>query len=179
MGEDNGGNVAVVQFGVFVVGPTEEAVGELAACGDGDGGEFDFAADVAEGVYAVDVCVLVVVGDDLATLGLFDAGFVEAEIFDFRVAADGPEKDVEVEGAVFGGGVGVVQFQALFCLFDFGLGGVAVDDDTLALIFADDFVLDHGVEGAEEFVVTDEQVSFGAKVVEHACHFHGDVACSY
>jgi len=63
--EHDGGDVLVVEMRVVEGGPAEETVGEFAAGGDGDGGEFDFAAHVAEGVDVVDVGVLVVVGDDV------------------------------------------------------------------------------------------------------------------
>lgn len=54
-----------------------------------------------------------------------------------------------------------------------------MDDDALALVFFHDLVLDHGVEGAQEFVVADEEMGFAAEMVEHACHFYGDVTCPY
>lgn len=179
MGEDDGGDVGVVEFCILEFRAAEEAVGEVAAGGDGDGGEFDFAADVAEGVYVVDVGVLILVCYYLAAFVLLDACFLETEVFDFGGAADGPEEGVEIECSFFGLGIGVVEFEAFFCFFEFGLGGVAVDDEALALVFGHDFVLDHGVEGAEEFVVADEEMGFAAEVVEHACHFNGDVAGAY
>ncbi len=64
-------------------------------------------------------------------------------------------------------------------LFDFGLGGVLVDDYALALVFGDDFLLDHRVESAEESVMSDEEMGFTTEVVEHAGHFNGDIACAY
>lgn len=54
-----------------------------------------------------------------------------------------------------------------------------MDDYALALVFGDDLLLDHGVEGAEESVVSDEEMGFATEVVEHAGHFDGDVACAY
>ena len=72
----------------------EETVGEEAAGGDGDGGEFDVAANVAEGVDVGDVGVLVLVGYYVAFFALFDAGVLESEVFDFWGAADGPEEAV-------------------------------------------------------------------------------------
>ena len=181
VGEHHRGDVGVVQFRVLMLRPAEEAVGQLAARGDGDRGEFDFAADVAEGVDVVDVGVLVVVGDDLALLILVHAGFVEAEVFDFRVAADGPEEAVDVEGGAVGGGfVRVVHRHPSVVFFDdLGLRAVAVDVDALAFVFFDDGLLDHGVEGAEEGFVADEEVRFAPEVVEHPGHFDGDVACTH
>jgi len=54
-----------------------------------------------------------------------------------------------------------------------------VDDYALALVFGNDFLLDHGVESAEKSVMADEEVGFATEVVEHAGHFNGDVACAY
>lgn len=54
-----------------------------------------------------------------------------------------------------------------------------MDDYALALVFGDDLLLDHGVESAEESVVSDEEMGFATEVVEHAGHFDGDVACAY
>lgn len=178
MGEDDGGNVGVVEFRVGELGATEEAIGQFAAGGDGDGGELDFAADVAEGEDGVDVGGLVVVRDDLAAGVLLDAGDGEAEVFDFGGAADGPEEAVEVDGGRAGGVLVVHADPAVFAgdLFDAGLGGLAVEVDADALVLGGDFCLDHGVEGAEETVVADEQVGFAAEGVEHARHFDGDVA---
>ena len=72
----------------------EETVGEETAGGDGDGGEFDVAADVAEGVDVGAVGVLVLVGYYVAFFALFDAGVLESEVFDFGGAADGPQEAV-------------------------------------------------------------------------------------
>ena len=72
----------------------EETVGEEAAGGDGHGGEFDVAADVAERVDVGDVGVLVLVGYYVAFFALFDACVLEGEVFDFGGAADGPEEAV-------------------------------------------------------------------------------------
>lgn len=179
--EDDRGDIAVVEFGVFVFRAAEEAVAELAAGGDGDGGQFNFAADVAEGVDVVDVCVLVVVDDDVALLVLLHARFFQAEVFDFGGTADGPEEAVDVEGvAVRGGFVRVVhRHPFVVLLFDFGLRAVAVDVDALALVLFNNGFLDHGVEGAEEGFVADEEMGFAAEVVEHSGHFDGDVACAY
>ena len=49
----------------------------------------------------------------------------------------------------------------------------------LALIFGHDLVLDHGVKITQKLVVSNEQMSLAAKVVEHAGHFNGNVACSH
>ncbi len=65
MREHDRGDVLVVEMRVLEFGPAEEAVCEFAACGDGDGGELDFAAYVAEGVDVIDVGVLVIVCDDV------------------------------------------------------------------------------------------------------------------
>lgn len=92
-------------------GAAEETVGEEAAGCDGNRGEFDVAADVAEGVDMWDVGVLVLIGYDVAFFALFDACGLESEVFDFGGAADGPEKAIEIEGGGFGGGVGVVEGQ--------------------------------------------------------------------
>ena len=73
---------------------TEETVSEETAGSDGDGGEFNVAADVAEGVDVGDVGVLVFVGYYVAFFALFNAGGLESEIFDFGGAADGPEEAV-------------------------------------------------------------------------------------
>ena len=54
-----------------------------------------------------------------------------------------------------------------------------MDYYTLALVFGRDGFLDHGVEGAEESVVSNEEVGFATEVVEHSCHFDGDVAGAY
>lgn len=54
-----------------------------------------------------------------------------------------------------------------------------MDDYALALVFGDDFLLDHGVESAEESVMSDEEMGFTTEVVEHAGHFNGDIACAY
>ena len=54
-----------------------------------------------------------------------------------------------------------------------------MDYYALAFVFGSDGFLDHGVEGTEEIVVADEEVGFAAKVVEHSCHFDGDVAGTY
>ena len=75
-------------------GSAEETVGEEAAGGDGDGGEFDVAADVAKGVDVGDVGVLVFVGYYVAFFALFDACVLESEVFDFGGAADGPQEAV-------------------------------------------------------------------------------------
>ena len=49
----------------------------------------------------------------------------------------------------------------------------------LALIFRHDLVLDHGVKITQKLVVSNEQMSLAAKVVEHAGHFNSNVACSH
>ena len=72
----------------------EETVGEEAAGGDGHGGEFDVAANVAEGVDVGAVGVLVLVGYYVALFGLFDPRVLESEVLDFGGAADGPEEAV-------------------------------------------------------------------------------------
>ena len=54
-----------------------------------------------------------------------------------------------------------------------------MDYYALALVFGGDGILDHGIKGTEEIVVADEEVGFAAKVVEHSCHFDGDVAGAY
>ena len=54
-----------------------------------------------------------------------------------------------------------------------------MDYYTLALVFCGDGFLDHGVEGTEEGVVADEEVGFASEVLEHSCHFDGDVAGAY
>lgn len=173
-------DVRVIELRVLELRPAEEPVPERAAGGDGHRCQFDFAAYVAEGVDVLDGRVLVVVRNDVALFVLRDAGFVEAEVFDFRGAADGPEDAVEVHGRpVRGRFVGVVQLHPARVggvFLELGLRGVAVDVDALALVLGDDGFLDHGVEGAEEGVVADEEVRFAAEVVEHAGHFDGDVA---
>ena len=54
-----------------------------------------------------------------------------------------------------------------------------MDYYTLAFVFGGDGFLDHRIEGTEESVVADEEVGFAAEVLEHSCHFDGDVASSY
>ena len=54
-----------------------------------------------------------------------------------------------------------------------------MDYDALTFVFGGDGFLDHGVEGAEEVVVADEEVGFASEVVEHSCHFDGNVAGAY
>ena len=182
VGEDDAGDVGVVELAGGELGGPEESVGEAAAGGDGDGGELDFPADVAERVDVFHVGVLVVVGDDLAALILFDACGDEAEVFDFRGAADGPEKAVQVERAAAGGAVCVVEgFPARFAGdgLDLGLGGVGVDVDALTLVLREDLVLDDGVKRSEELVVSDEKMGFAAEGIEHAGHFDGDVTRAY
>lgn len=76
VGEDDRGDEVVVELGFLELGAAEEAVRELAAGGDGDGGELDFANDVAERVDVLDVGVLVFVRDDLASLILLYARLV-------------------------------------------------------------------------------------------------------
>ena len=75
-------------------GAAEQTVGEEAAGSDGDGSEFDVAADVAEGVDVGDVGVLVFVGYYVAFFALFDACVLESEVFNFGGAANGPEEAV-------------------------------------------------------------------------------------
>ena len=45
----------------------------------------------------------------------------------------------------------------------------------LALVLVCNFFLNHGIEAAEEFVVSDEEVGLRAESVEHTCHFNGNV----
>ena len=54
-----------------------------------------------------------------------------------------------------------------------------MDEDALALVLLDDGFLNHGVEVSQEGFVADEEVGFAAEVVEHSCHFDGDVAGTY
>ena len=74
-----------------------------------------------------------------------------------------------MEGYFAGGGI----------FFEFLLRGLPVDYYALAFVFGGDGILDHGVEGAEESVVADEEVGFAAQMVEHSCHFDRDVAGAY
>jgi len=178
--EDDGRDVGVVELDALVLGPAKQAVGQLAARRNGDGRQLHFAADVAERVDVGDGGVLELVGDDLRALVLLHAGFVEAQVFDFGAAPDGPQDAVDVQHAR-PVGVGVVEFHPSVVglgggLFEFGLGGAAVDLHALALVFLGDGVLDHGVEVAEEGVVADEEVGLGAEGVEHAGQLDGDVA---
>ena len=125
------------------------------------------------------VGILVRVRDDLAARVLRDAGGGEAEVFDFRGPADGPEEAVKVESSAGGvGGVFVVQGEDAGggVLVEALLRGVPVDVDALLFVLGGDLFLDHRVEVAEEGVVADEEVRFAAEVVEHAGHFNGDVA---
>lgn len=182
MREHHRGDVRVIEFRVLVLRSTEKPIPELAARGDGDGREFNLPAHVAQGVDVFDRGVLVVIGYNLASLVLLDAGFVEAEVFDFGGAADGPEEAVEIDGGAVGGGfVFVVELHPARSGVDFlnfGLRGVAVDVDTLALVFGNDRFLDHWVEGSKEGFVADEEMGFASQVVEHPRHFDGDVACA-
>lgn len=61
-------------------------------------------------------------------------------------------------------------------VFQLALAGELVDLDADALVLGEDLVLDHGVEGAEEVALADEEVGLGAEGVEHAGHLDGDVA---
>ena len=63
--------------------------------------------------------------------------------------------------------------------FEFLLRGLPVDYYALAFVFGGDGILNHGVEGTEKSIVADEEVGFAAEVVEHSCHFDGDVASAY
>lgn len=71
----------------------------------------------------------------------------------------------------------LAAFVAIF--LDFALGGIAMDDDPLALVLVNYLILNHWVECAEEFVMSDKKMRLAAQVVEHACHFYGDVAGAY
>lgn len=54
-----------------------------------------------------------------------------------------------------------------------------MDNYALAFVFGGDGFLDHWVEGAEEGVVAYEEMGFATKMMEHSCHFNGDVAGAY
>lgn len=53
-----------------------------------------------------------------------------------------------------------------------------MDVDALTLVLCCDRVLDHGIEGPEEVLMSNEKVRFAAKVVERTRHFNSDIACT-
>ena len=75
--KDDGWDEIVVELGGVELRAAEETVRELAAGGDGDGGQLDLTTHVAERVDILDVCVLVIVRNDLASLVLLYARLVE------------------------------------------------------------------------------------------------------
>ena len=178
MGKHDAGDVGVVELRVRLA--AKQAVGEATTGGDGDGGELKAAiAHVTQGEDVVDVGVLVLVDGDV-TLGIgLHARRVEAEVFGLGVAADGPEEAVDLERAL-ALGVGVGELLPAVAGVRHGLlRGARVDVHPLPFVLGQDLVLDHGVEGAEELVLADEEVGFGPERVEHARHFDGDVACAH
>ncbi|KAB8606239.1 hypothetical protein FH972_025869 [Carpinus fangiana] len=175
--EHDGRDVVIDE--VRVLRAAEDAVRELATRGDGDGGELvALVADVTEREDAGHVGLLVVVDGDVAALVLLDAGLVEAQVLNLGRAADGPQQGVDVEGA---GAAVVLVVDALLAVaevLDLLLRGLLVQVDAAALVLGCDLFLDHGVEGAQEGVVANEEVGLGAESVEHARHLDGDVACA-
>ncbi len=181
VGENDGGDVVVFESGGGELSATEEPVGQVTPRGDGYGRELGFPAHVPERVDVLHIGVLVVVRDNMTTFALFDLGLVQAEVVNFRSAPDGPEQAVDFEST------GSVRVIVVEChptvlarhFFDFGLGGKRVDVNALARIFFSDFVVNHGVKCAQDFVVPNEKVCFGAQMVEHARHFDRNISRAY
>lgn len=66
VGENDGGNVAVVELKSRECRSAKQAMGQTTTSSDGDGGQLDLASDISEGENVVDAGVLVFVGDDVA-----------------------------------------------------------------------------------------------------------------
>lgn len=142
------------------------------------------ASDVAQSVDSGNTGVLVFVDDEVpfwSLLEIIAEGGFEIELFDLGRATDCPEEFVDFDGfAVFARQfedfVGAFTVGEFLDLFEAWV--VLVDDDAVLFVRGCDCVLDHGVEGAEEFVVADVQVRFDANGVHHSGQFDSDVACA-
>lgn len=176
--EHDGGDVGVVEMRILVLGASEQTLRQTTSRSNGDRGQLDLASDVAEGVDVLDAGVLVVVDGDVTLLVRLEAGGVDAEVLGRGRAANGPDEVVEAAlGGLLAVGVLVGDCElALGVLLDLCGLGALVQVDAEALVLLGDGLLDHGVEVAQEGVVTDEEVGFGAEGVEHAGELDGDVA---
>jgi hypothetical protein len=173
--EDDGWHVGVVEVGVVLA--SEQAVPKTTSSSDGDRSQFDAGvADVAESVNALDVCVLVLVDLDVVLVVELNTGVFQVELLNLGSAANGPEDRVDFHGALTLVVLVVQLLDAVAQILELALRAVLVDVETLTLVLFHNLVLDHGVKSAQELVVADEQVGFGAEMVEHASHLDSNVS---
>lgn len=177
VGENDRGDVVVVELEGGEFRSAEQAMRQTTTSGDGDGGQFDLASDITEGEDVVDAGVLVFVGDDVALVVYLDAGLFQANVLGGGCATNSPDEVVDIgECGLVAAAVLVSDGElAIGILLDLGGLALLVQVDTEAFVFIGDGFLDDGVEAAEESVVTDEEMSLCAEGVEHAGEFDSNV----
>lgn len=162
--EDDGRNVGVVEL--VSVDAAVDPVREPTTGSDGHGGQELDSSDVSDGKDIVDVGGLVLVDDHISVLLELDADVVDAEVIRQGVTSDGKEDDISLDRLaavdVDGLGEGDRQIGLLDLGGDLGNLSLSVDFDAAVLHVLLEGVLEHGVEGLEDLVATDEEVRLGA-----------------
>lgn len=164
VGEDDGGNVLVVEELVLELLATEKPVRQPPASGDSDGGKEGLASDVTDGKDAVDIGRLELVERDVTLCIRLDADGLEIDVLGESVTADRPKNAVDLNSLAR---VKVKRERArgsiLGDLLDVGL---AVDVDARVLHVLGERVLNDRVEGTEDLIVTDNIVRLGPETME-------------
>jgi hypothetical protein len=174
VGEDDRGDVGVVEVGILLA--TKETVTETTASGDGNGGQLGTGvADITQSVDAVNVGVLVLVDLDVVLVVKLNAGALQIELLNLGGTTNGPKNAVDIHGVLTIIILVVQLLQAVAQILKLALRAVCVNVKALTSVLFHNLVLDHGVESAQELVMTDEQVSLGTEVVEHASHLDSNV----
>lgn len=120
--KDDTGNVLVGKLVILVLRGPKQPVGKSSTGSDCNRREQDLSSNIADRVDVFDICVLVLVRNDVACLfGNFDIDVLEPQLFSVGVTTDSPQQDVNLYGLL--GGVGVHQeaIGGLLDLFDIGL----------------------------------------------------------
>lgn len=162
--EDDGGNVGVVEL--VALNAAVDPVGEPATGSNSHGSQELDSSNISDGKDVVDVGGLVLVDDDISILLELDSDVVDAEVVSEGVTADGEEDNVSLDGLaavdVDGLGEGNGQVGLLDLGGDLGDLSLSVNLDAAVLHVLLEGVLEHGVEGLQDLVATDEKVSLGA-----------------
>ena len=152
----------------------EQPFGQASAGGDGYRGELHPAGDIANGIDAGLIGILVLVHRDHAVAENADAGRLQVQAGGVGASADGPDDRVETFQVL----ARTVNDQPLIPFGQATDLEIGVYLDALAGHFLVQDLADHRIEQVEDAVVQGHQGDFGTQRAEHAGQFDADVAAA-
>lgn len=140
--------------------------------------QLNLAGNIADGIDVVNGRVLVLVNNDVSLCVQLHAGLLQTNALRLGHSADSPNQVINVvDGALVALSIAVGDRElAVGVLLDLGRLRLSVDVYSQSVILVGGRLLDHGVEGSQKGLASDEKMCFCTEGIEHASKFNGNVA---